>query len=292
MAFEFLHDIQEARMTRNSNNQRMLSYTDCKERAYLILLMMQVMRHYRSHRDTSAKYAYKTVMYRDYTRHRVDSSDLYNLFYFITGDEQALSKLKDPEAAAKERKNTLISVGNLNGYLRDMAKNTTPSKSDTEKLFQLERELKIAMADYRTLRRRVASFATDTQTDRQQTVTRLLFAGRARLSDSDFLQQFSKLALDKNLEDLSKTSPEYVVSTPDNVSQADVVNYRYLVPIAKLPFVARFIESVNAGKTAPAQFVQAYAPVIRMVNDIVKAGPAYIAQLKILHERAVKNTKK
>lgn len=292
MAFEFLHDIQEARMTRNSSNQRMLSYTDCKERAYLILLMMQVMRHYRSHRDTSAKYAYKTVMYRDYTRHRVDSSDLYNLFYFITGDEQALSKLKNPEAAAKERKNTLISVGNLNGYLRDMAKNTTPSKSDTEKLFQLERELNIAMADYKTLRRRVASFATDTQTDRQQTVTRLLFAGRARLSDSDFLQQFSKLALDKNLEDLSKTSPEYVVSTPDNVSQADVVNYRYLVPITTLPFVAKFIESVNAGRTAPAQFVQAYAPVIRMVNDIVKAGPAYIAQLKILHARAVKNTKK
>lgn len=292
MAFEFLHDIQEARMTRNSNNQRMLSYTDCKERAYLILLMMQVMRHYRSHRDTSAKYAYKTVMYRDYTRHRVDSSDLYNLFYFITGDEQALSKLKNPEDAAKERKKTLIGVGNLNGYLRDMSKNTTPNKSDTEKLFKLETELKIATADYRTLRRRVASFATDTQADRQQTVTRLLFAGRARLSDSDFLHQFSKLALDKNLEDLTKTSPEYVVSTPDNVTQADVANYRYLVSINKLPFIAKFIETANAGKTMPAQFVQAYAPIIVMINDIVKAGPAYIAQLKILHARAVKNTKK
>ena len=292
MAFEFLHDIQEARMTRNSNNQRMLSYTDCKERAYLILLMMQVMRHYRSHRDTSAKYAYKTVMYRDYTRHRVDSGDLYNLFYFITGDEQALSKLKNPEDAAKERKKTLIGVGNLNGYLRDMSKNTTPNKSDTEKLFKLETELKIATADYRTLRRRVAAFATDTQADRQQTVTRLLFAGRARLSDSDFLHQFSKLALDKNLEDLTKTSPEYVVSTPDNVTQADVANYRYLVSITKLPFIAKFIETANAGKTMPAQFVQAYAPIIVMINDIVKAGPAYIAQLKILHARAVKNTRK
>ena len=40
MAFEFLNDLTEARMTRNSNNQRMLTYTDCKERAYLIILMI------------------------------------------------------------------------------------------------------------------------------------------------------------------------------------------------------------------------------------------------------------
>ncbi len=150
MPFEFLHDIQESRMTRSSRNQRILTYTDCRERAFLILLMMQVMRHYRSHRDTSAKYAYKTVMYRDYGRHRVDSSDLYNLFYFITGDKAALDKLKNPGSAAKERKGILLSVGNLNGYLRDMAKNTSPSTSDIERLFQIERELKIQTSMPRT----------------------------------------------------------------------------------------------------------------------------------------------
>src|SRR5210317_1738406 len=111
MAFEFLNDLTEARMTRNSNNQRMLTYNDCKERAYLILLMMQVMRHYRSYRDTVGAYAHKTVMYRDYDRLRVDGSDLYNLFYFITGDKDALNKLKNPGAAETERRNVLISVG-------------------------------------------------------------------------------------------------------------------------------------------------------------------------------------
>jgi len=253
---------------------------------------MQVMRHYRSHRDTSAKYAYKTVMYRDYGRHRVDSSDLYNLFYFITGDETALGKLKNPGNAAKERKGIILSVGNLNGYLRDMAKNTSPSTSDIERLFQIERELKIQTSDYKTLRRRIASFGTDTQKERQLTVTRLLFAGRAKLSDSDFLQQFSKLALDKNLEDLSKTDPEYSVSTPDDVKQSDVINYRFLVPVSKLPFIAKFIENAVAGKTTVAQFVQAYAPLVVMLDDIVRAGPAYIEQFKILHKRAKKNLKR
>lgn len=292
MAFEFLHDIHESRMTRSSRNQRILTYTDCRERAFLILLMMQVMRHYRSHRDTSAKYAYKTVMYRDYGRHRVDSSDLYNLFYFITGDKAALDKLKNPGNAAKERKGIILSVGNLNGYLRDMAKNTSPSTSDIERLFQIERELKIQTSDYKTLRRRIASFGTDTQKERQLTVTRLLFAGRAKLSDSDFLQQFSKLALDKNLEDLSKTDPEYNVSTPDDVKQSDVINYRFLVSVNKLPFIAKFIENAIAGKTTVAQFVQAYAPLVVMLDDIVRAGPAYIEQFKILHKRAKKNTKR
>lgn len=292
MAFEFLHDIHESRMTRSSRNQRMLTYTDCRERAFLILLMMQVMRHYRSHRDTAAKYAYKTVMYRDYGRHRIDSSDLYNLIYFITGDEAALDKLKNKEAAEKERQGVLLSVGNLNGYLRNMAKVTPPSPSDIDKLFQVERELKIQQSDYKTLRRRIASFGTDTQKERKLTVTRLLFAGRAKLSDSDFLQQFSKLALDKNLEDLSKTDPEYSVSTPDDVTQSDVINYRFLVPVNKLPYIAKFIENAKSGKTVIAQFVQAYAPLVIMLDDIVRAGPAYIEQFKVLHKRAKKNIKR
>src|SRR6056300_1897237 len=99
---DFIKGLQEARLTRNSSNQRRLTYDDCKERAYLLLLMMQTMRYYRKYRDDAGRYAKKTVMYRDYTRFRVDSTDLYNFFYFITGDEDALGKLKDPGSAAKE----------------------------------------------------------------------------------------------------------------------------------------------------------------------------------------------
>lgn len=291
MAFEFLNDLTEARMTRNSNNQRMLTYTDCKERAYLIILMMQVMRHYRSYRDTVGHYAHKTVMYREYNRLRVDGSDLYNLFYFITGDRDALSKLKDPGSAELEKRKVLVSVGNLNGYLRRMKRMDKPSSADDKDLFQLERELGINNADYKTLRRRISTYSTDSAKERQTTITRLLFAGRAKLSDSDFLHLFSKLALDKNLEDFTKTDPEFDTSTPDVVTQADVINYRLLVSVSRLPYIAKFIENARAGRAVVAQFVQAYAPLIIMIDDIVKAGPTYINQLKILHERAKKARK-
>ena len=291
MAFEFLNDLTEARMTRNSNNQKMLTYTDCKERAYLIILMMQVMRYYRTYRETVGHYAHKTVMYREYNKMRVDGSDLYNLIYFITGDEKALGKLKDPGSASKERSKTLVSVGNLNGYLRRMKRLESPASVDDKDLFQLERELNITNSDYKTLRRRISTYGTDTRKEQELTITRLLFAGRAKLSDSDFLHYFSKMALDKNLEDLTRTSPEEEPSVPDDVTISDVANYRLLVGVNRLPYIAKFLENAKAGRSVVAQFVQAYVPLIIMLDDIVKAGPAYINQLKILHNRA-KNSRK
>jgi hypothetical protein len=214
------------------------------------------------------------------------------LFYFITGDRDALNKLKDPGSAEVERRRVLISVGNLNGYLRRMKRMDKPSSIDDKDLFQLERELGITNADYKTLRRRISSYATDTAKERQTTITRLLFAGRSKLSDSDFLHHFSKLALDKNLEDFTKTDPEFDTSTPDAVSQSEVINYRLLVDVSRLPYIAKFIENARAGRAVVAQFVQAYAPLIVMLDDIIKAGPVYVNQLKMLHNRAKKARKK
>lgn len=287
----FIKELQEARLTRNSNNQRELTYNDCKERAYLLMLMMQTMRYYRKHRFVASKYAQKTVMYRDFFRFRVDSTDLYNFFYFITGDKDALGKLKDPGAAERDRKNTLVSVGNLNGLLRRMGSNEVPSKQDIIDLKRLEDDLNIRNSDYKTLRRRLSTFTTDTKNERQTTVTRLIFAARSKLSDSDFTPYFSKFAADKNLEDFNATNPEVVVSTPDVTSDFDVTNYRFLVSPRAIPFVARFLDSAKKGGSIPASYVSSYFPILKMVHDIVKAGPAYIEQLKALHSRA-KNTRR
>jgi hypothetical protein len=284
---QFLKELQEARMTRNHNNQRMLTYSDCRERAYLILLMLQIMRFHTTHSSDAKRYAYKTVMYRDYIRFRVDGTDLYNLFYFITGDDSALSKLKDPGAASKERNLTSISVGKLNGYLRRIGSGEDTNSQDFEILALLEKELKINNSDYKELRRRLAVYTTQSYKERKITVTRLLFAARAKLSDSDFLHVFSRLALDNNLEDFTKTSPETDPSIDDlNIPLTDVKNYRFLVGAERLPYIAKFLENGLAGKTIVANFVKSYLPILIMIDDIVKAGPAHIEQLKQLHRRA------
>ena len=288
MAFEFIHEIAESRLTRNGYSQKTLTYNDCKERAFLIKLMIHVMRHYKSYKIPAGKYAYKTVMYRDYTRFRVDSTDLYNLFYFITGDENALGKLKDPDGAAIERKKTFISVGKLNGYLRSTGSYDSVGTS-INRIIELERELGIKNSDYKQIRRRLATFDTDTYSERQTTVTRLLFAGRSKLSNSDFLQEFTKLAIDKNLEDMTKTGPEFQPSVPDAASEQRVENYRFLVPVSRLPYIANFLQQAKGGRAVVANFMQAYLPIVLMVDDIVRAGPAYVNQLKQLHSRAKRN---
>lgn len=291
MAFEFLHDLQESRMTRGSNNQKELTYNDCKERAYLILLMLHAMRFYRSHRNNAAMYAKKTVMFRDYRNFRLDSTDLYNLVYFITGDDTALGKLKDPGAASKERKNVLLSVGELNGFLRRVANNDKPNNKDMQALERVERDLKINNSDYKQIRRRIGVLDTDSADQRRTTITRLIFAARAKLADSDVIAQFSAFVALKGLEDTTKTSPEDEASVPDSVDLQDVRYYKLLMPANRLPYVAKFLESAKAGKTIVGTFVKAYLPLLIMLDDIIKAGPAYVEQLKQLHNRA-KNARK
>lgn len=292
MAFEFLHDIQESRMTRNQNNQKSLTYTDCKERAFLLLLMLHVMRYSRQHRNDAAQYAKKTVMYRDYQKHRIDSTDLYNLLYYVAGDRNAVQKLRDPGSASKLREKTLLSIGALNGFLRRVGNNDKPNQSDSIFLQQIEKELDIASSDYKNIRRRITVFDTDTFKDRKTTATRLMFAARAKLGDSDLIAKFSSFVSDKNLEDITKTSPEFDASTPDQVvSATDVTNYKLLMPVSTLPFIAKFLEGVRAQKTIVGNFVAAYAPLIIMLDEIIQAGPAYIEQLRQLHNRA-KNSRK
>jgi len=282
----FIKDLQESRMTRDARNQRLLTYTDCKEKAYLTILCLQAMRYYRKHKTDAMKYAYKTVMFREYNRFRIDSTDLYNLYYFITGDEQALKKLKDPGSAAKERRTTVISVGKLNGFLRRLASGDAVTAEDIKTLALIESDLDISNPHYRELRRRLNTFDTDSTADRKTTITRLLFAARSKLSDSDVMPMFSKFAGDNNLEDFNATDPEPKVSTPDMSGMMNVQNYRLILPVNSLPFVSRFLDMIGKGKTIPANIAAAYLPLVMIVHDIVKAGPAYIDQLKILHNRA------
>ena len=287
----FIRDLQESRMTRDARNQRLLTYTDCKEKAYLTILCLQAMRYYRKHKTDAMKYSYKTVMFREYTRFRIDSTDLYNLFYFITGDESALKKLKNPGAAAQERKGTVISVGKLNGFLRRLASGDNVTAEDIRTLALIESDLDITNPHYKEIRRRLNTFDTDTTAERKTTITRLLFAARSKLSDSDVMPMFSKFAGDNNLEDFNATDPEPKISTPDIGGMANVQNYRLILPVNTLPFVSRFLDMINNGKTIPASIAGSYLPLVLMIHDIVKAGPAYIDQLKILHNRAKKARK-
>ena len=41
----------------------------------------------------------------------------------------------------------------------------------------------------------------------------------------------------------------------------------------------------------PNTFLNGYMPIIKMVDDIVSAGPTYVQNLRVLHQRAKKQRK-
>ena len=74
-------------------------------------------------------------------------------------------------------------------------------------------------------------------------------------------------------------------------SQKRVALYGYLVGLENAVRAAKFVEHVEEGRTPPKQFVEGYAPIVEMIDDIVAGGTAYIQQLRALHKRAKTGSK-
>ena len=70
--------------------------------------------------------------------------------------------------------------------------------------------------------------------------------------------------------------------------EKDLALYRYLVGDKNLALTKKFLEQAKDGKAASANMVAAYLPAIKLIDDIVSAGPAYVQQLRAIHKRAKK----
>jgi hypothetical protein len=58
------------------------------------------------------------------------------------------------------------------------------------------------------------------------------------------------------------------------------------VPSKDLPFAYKVLNMTSRGLGIPPRFAQAYAPIMRIIDDIIKAGPGYVNLLKQVHNRA------
>ena len=80
---EFIKELHEARLTRQQSSTKTLTYTDCCERAYLTLLILEVLRNFPETSPIASGYAKKTSGHDNYDYFRMNSTDLYNFVYFI-----------------------------------------------------------------------------------------------------------------------------------------------------------------------------------------------------------------
>lgn len=290
---EFIAELHEARMTRDSNNNRVLTYTDCCERLYLSLLVLQLLRQYPQFAPYASGYAKKTVDKDNYKHFRAYNTDLYNFAHFVTGDDDAMDKLKDPTSALAKRQRTTLPVMNFNRYLSNLGMGRVSSTDDQQVFARIENAVGITNADYKDIRRNIFNINRLATGDKKKVVTRLLFAVRAKLRSSDIIEYLEKLASVKDLETAKVTDPEPTVSVPDlTVSGGDLALYRYLVGTKNLMMAKKFLELAKDGKSIPQQFVQAYLPAVVTIDNIVKGGPAFISMLRALEKRAKQQHKK
>jgi hypothetical protein len=288
-SYSFLRDLQESRMTKDNGNAKKLTYTDCGERMYLTLLALETMRQYPDFKAYVQRYAKKTAGFEQYKMYRIMGTDLYNFTYFLVGDSSAQDKLKDPESAKRMRASTKLPTSAINRYINAVAQGKTPVQLNN--MFQaIESALKVSNSDYKSIRRNLMNFARLTKAEKRLISTRLIFAVRAKLRSSDIIEDFEKFASIKNLEKASVIDPEPTISTPDlSTTGAQLALYRYLVGDSNLALTKKFLEQAKDGKAASANMVAAYLPAIKMIDDIVKGGPAMVQQLRAVHNRAKKS---
>jgi len=286
----FIKEIHEARMTRGDNNQRELTYTDVLERLYLSLCIIDLVYKYPLHRKDIVKYAKNTTQYSGYGKFRPGASDVHNLIYFATGDKEAIDKLKDPGAAWSLRQSQNVPVLGLNRYLTAVSYDRELSSADKSFLLSMEQSLGIKNSNYSKIRRDIMNWDTLRGQERRLATTRLILACRAKLRNSDLHPLLEKLAADKNLEMTSGNvqDDEPKISKPDSPASNDVIMYKYLYgeQSVNFPLIKQFLDRAAAGETIPSHLVKAYAPAIKMLDEIVKAGPQYTNMVKIAHKRA------
>ena len=291
---EFIKEIHEARMTRNSSDQKSLTYSDCCEKMFLILCMIEVMRHDANNNLFLQDYLRKTTSGDGYRQFRMANTDLYNFLYFVGGDNDAMDKLKDPGSAKQIRRNTQVPIMTINGYLTQVRANPTSSAIQSFNIFyQVQNSLRQQTSKYSTLRRDIGNFPKLHMSKKQEVITQLLHAAQAKLRASDIIDYYSTWAGSNRLIDPTVKDTEIDISQPDlEKSPSDVSYYRLIVGNENAVRATKFVEYAAQGKATPINFIQSYLPIIQMVHDFVKAGPVAISQLKLLHKRIKKLNKK
>lgn len=286
---QFLQELEEARMTRNDQNMKVLTYADCCERLYLTLLVLDLLKNFPNASATVRDYARKSLDLT-YERFKISSTDLYNFIYFVTGDDRALGKLKDPGAAKRSRAITSLPISSVKTFLRQL--NSGTGAPSTQLFIKLENVLNIINTDYKGIRRSIGNWDTLNTNAKKATTTKLLYAVRAKLRSSDIIDDFEKFASQRDLESERVPDNEPVFSKPDiSAASRDYVFYRYLVGTENLMLVKGFLQLAAEGKPIPSQMVKAYLPAIKALDDIVRAGPSYISMFRSIQNRAKKTLK-
>jgi len=280
MLTPFLQYVSEGRVVRRQSDLQRYTFQEITERIYLAFLTLTLLQNFKQTQGFVQNYARDTLTYGTFDRVRTTSNDLHNMLAVVAGDPEITKKLANKNVAMALRQRQTVPVLALRRYLRDF-------KNAFGFLTSLERSLGITNMDYKNLRRAIADYPALDSKRKKVTTTRLLQALKATLSGTDLqrkAQEFAdkqKLELD-NVIDAERTVPGAEI-TPD-----EFTGYRLLTGAGNVRRAKIAADLVKQGKAVPAPVMQAYSPIIRMVDDIVKGGYTFVKLFQNIHQRAKK----
>ena len=289
LGLNFLQELQEARLTHNTNNIQQLSYIDCCDRVYLLLLGVELLTNFDHASSFTRSYAKRSLGSNQFNKFQINGTDLHNLL-FIISNESGVNHLKDPDAALSARDTRTVPVSMIRQYLTAISSGSNHTNA-YQMFTKLESGLKINDQNYKSIRRVFTSISKSNHSQIKTAITKLLFAFRAKLRSSDLIDTLEKLADVNNLELQNVTDTEPVVSIDDPATGDDLVYIAGIVGSSNVFLALKFMELAARGETIPSSAVKAFRPAIALLTDIISGGAAYVTTLKSLQSQAKRSKK-
>ena len=280
MLTPFLKYVSEGRVVRRQSDLQRYTFQEITERIYLSFLALSLLKNFDQTIGFVKTYANQTLAYGSFDRVRTTSNDLHNMLAVVAGDPSIVQKLANKNDAMALRQRQIVPVLAIRRYLRTF-------KDSYSFLTQLESALGISNLDYKNLRRAISDYQKLDGRRKKATTTRLLQALKAKLSGTDLQRKTQEFADKQKLELDNVIDAER--SVPGKELTADEMSaYRLLVGATNVRRAKVAVDLVRQGKAVPAPIMSAYAPIIKMIDDIAKGGYTFVRLIQSIHDRAKK----
>jgi len=286
--FKFLDYIHEGKMIPNTDGVSRLSYTDASDLVLLYLLALHIMRHYNVSKKFTQSYAKEVLKWNDWEHFRSSGNDLYGLSHIVDGGSKIVLKVRNPNNAEALRQRSHLPTLAVKRFLRGIASGRRTTLDDASDLMKIQTAMPTGMQSYSILRRQIANYDRLSYNEKQQVASKLEVALKARGRMSDIVDYYSMFVQNMDLETpVPDTEPQASIADPVEPDTKHIALLRMLgVPTSDLPFAYKAYSIVSQGRALPPRFSQAYKPIMKIIDDILSAGPGYVNLLKQVHNRA------
>ena len=186
MLTPFLKYVSEGKVIRRHSDLQRFTFPEVTERIYLSFLALALMSQNKGTQQFAKDYAQQTMAKGTFDQVRMINNDLSNMLAIVSGDPEITKKLKNKDEAQAMRQRQPVPVMALRRYLRSW-------EDHYKNLTHLERSLNIRDANYKNVRRAVASYTTLDARTKSQLMARLKQLLQSKLPNTDIQRKFKEL---------------------------------------------------------------------------------------------------